>query len=99
MNPSAVDIADDATPYAGLTPGVLFDALESVGLRPDGRLMALNSYENRVYQVGLDAGPFCVVKVYRPGRWSDTAIDEEHAFVQELVAAQKDKVKIEKLLK
>ena len=72
-------------PYAGLTPDCVLDALESVGLRGDGRLLALNSYENRVYQVGMDEGPPMVAKFYRPGRWSDAAILEEHAFVHELV--------------
>ncbi|MDO9371114.1 MAG: serine/threonine protein kinase [Gammaproteobacteria bacterium] len=72
------------TPYAGLTPDCVLDALESVGLRGDGRLLALNSYENRVYQVGMDEGPPMVAKFYRPGRWSDAAILEEHAFVHEL---------------
>ncbi|MBK8163888.1 MAG: serine/threonine protein kinase [Gammaproteobacteria bacterium] len=76
---------DTATPYAGLTPDTMLDALESAGLRGDGRLLALNSYENRVYQFGLEDGPPVVVKFYRPGRWSDAAILEEHAFVQALV--------------
>lgn len=71
-------------PFAGLTPDTLLDALESVGLRPDGRLLALNSYENRVYQVGIDDEAPLVVKFYRPGRWSDPQILEEHAFVAEL---------------
>ncbi len=75
----------ETTPYAVLTPDCVLDALESVGLRGDGRLLALNSYENRVYQVGMDEGPPTVAKFYRPGRWSDAAILEEHAFVQELV--------------
>lgn len=74
----------DATPYSGLTPDLTLDALESVGLRSDGRLLALNSYENRVYQIGMDDGPPVVAKFYRPARWSDAAILEEHAFVQEL---------------
>ena len=60
------------------------NALDSVGLRSDGRLLALNSYENRVYQVGMEEGPPLVVKFYRPERWSDAAILEEHAFVSEL---------------
>ena len=75
------------TPYAGLTPDVLFSALEAVGFWPDGRLMALNSYENRVYQVGVDTpegSKFIIAKVYRPERWSDAAILEEHEFVAEL---------------
>jgi len=74
----------DATPFATLTPDSLLDALESVGLRPDGRLLALNSYENRVYQAYMDEGAPRVVKFYRAGRWSDAAILEEHAFSSEL---------------
>lgn len=72
-------------PYAGLTPETILDALDGLGLLTDGRLLALNSFENRVYQVGLDAGSFVVAKFYRPGRWSEAAIREEHAFVAELV--------------
>lgn len=71
-------------PYAGLTPETVLDALDAVGLRGDGRLLALNSYENRVYQVWLEDGSSVVAKFYRPGRWSDGQILEEHAFVQEL---------------
>jgi Ser/Thr protein kinase RdoA (MazF antagonist) len=71
-------------PFAALGPDVVLDALDAVGLRGDGRLLALNSYENRVYQVGMEEGAPVVVKFYRPGRWSDAAILEEHAFVQEL---------------
>lgn len=68
-------------PYADLTPDLVLDAVESLGFVVDGRLLALNSYENRVYQVGIDdAGPL-IAKFYRPGRWSDAAINEEHAFV------------------
>ncbi|MDP3672250.1 MAG: serine/threonine protein kinase [Telluria sp.] len=72
-------------PFALLGPDCVLDALDSVGLRGDGRLLALNSYENRVYQVGMEEGPPLVAKFYRPARWSDAAILEEHAFVQELV--------------
>ncbi|MDP2834043.1 MAG: serine/threonine protein kinase [Pseudomonadota bacterium] len=72
------------TPYATLTPDCLLDALDSVGLTPDGRLLALNSFENRVYQVGMDEGPPLVVKFYRPGRWSAAAIQEEHDFTLDL---------------
>ncbi len=75
---------DTAQPFSALTPDGVMDALVSVGLAPDGRLLALNSYENRVYQVGMDQGPPLVVKFYRPGRWTDAAILEEHAFVGEL---------------
>ena len=71
-------------PYADLTPDRVLDALESVGLRGDGRLLALNSYENRVYQVGIEDAPPVVAKFYRPGRWTDAQILEEHAFVAEL---------------
>ena len=80
-------LADD-TPYADLTPDLVLDALEALGQRVDGRLLQLNSYENRVFQIGLDSGHFVVAKFYRPGRWSDAQILEEHAFAHELVAAE-----------
>jgi Ser/Thr protein kinase RdoA (MazF antagonist) len=73
-----------ARPYDGLTPDLVLDALESVGLRGDGRLLALASYENRVYQASLEQGGRVVAKFYRPGRWSDAQILEEHAFAREL---------------
>jgi len=72
-------------PFAALSPDCVLDALDSVGLRGDGRLLALNSYENRVYQVGIEDDKPLVAKFYRPARWSDAAILEEHAFVAELV--------------
>ncbi|MDH3319943.1 MAG: serine/threonine protein kinase [Betaproteobacteria bacterium] len=75
-------------PYAGLTPETVLDALQVAGLRGDGRLLALNSYENRVYQVWLEDGGSVVAKFYRPGRWSDAQIAEEHAFVNELAARE-----------
>ena len=71
-------------PYARLTPDRMLDALESVGLRGDGRFIALNSYENRVYQVNLEDGRTVVAKFYRPRRWTDAQIHEEHAFVANL---------------
>ncbi|MBI3044927.1 MAG: serine/threonine protein kinase [Betaproteobacteria bacterium] len=71
-------------PYAGLTPDRALDALASVGLRPDGRLLSLNSYENRVYQAWMEEGAPLVAKFYRPARWSDAQIQEEHAFALEL---------------
>lgn len=71
--------------FSSLTPDCVLNALESLGLRSDGRLLALNSYENRVYQIGMEQGLPLVAKFYRPARWSDAAILEEHAFVQELV--------------
>ena len=76
------------TPYADLTPDLVLDALEALGQRVDGRLLQLNSYENRVFQIGLDSGHFVVAKFYRPGRWSDAQILEEHAFALELVQAE-----------
>jgi len=72
------------TPYSGLTPDRVLDALAAVGLRPDGRLLSLASYENRVYQAWMEEGPPLVAKFYRPARWSDAQILEEHAFTQEL---------------
>ena len=71
-------------PYATLTPDCVLDAVENLGLRCDGHLLALNSYENRVYQIGQDEGPPIVAKFYRPERWSNAAILEEHAFTAEL---------------
>jgi Ser/Thr protein kinase RdoA (MazF antagonist) len=78
----------DSHPYSRLTPDVVLNALESEGLRCDGRLLALNSYENRVYQVGIEESTPVVAKFYRPGRWSDAQILEEHAFAAELAAAE-----------
>ncbi len=74
-------------PFADLTPDAVLGSLESLGLRCDGRLLALNSFENRVWQVGLESAKPVVVKFYRPGRWSDAAIAEEHAFAIELAEA------------
>ncbi len=76
------------TPYANLSPDVVLDAIEALDLEADGRLLALNSFENRVYQIGLDGGRFIVAKFYRPGRWTDAQIDEEHAFALELAEAE-----------
>ncbi len=84
--------AQAAHPYAALTPDRVLDALAGVGLVGDGRLQALSSYENRVYLVHLDE-PFdgqgaVVVKFYRPGRWSDAQIVEEHQFASDLMQAE-----------
>jgi Ser/Thr protein kinase RdoA (MazF antagonist) len=79
--------ATDVKPFTGLTPEVVLDAAASVGLDVDGRLFALNSYENRVYQLGRSGG-LLVLKFYRPARWSDAQIDEEHRFTAELAAAE-----------
>jgi len=73
-----------AHPYQSLTPDIVLDAVEATGIRADGCLLALNSYENRVYQIGVEEGETLVAKFYRPGRWSDEAIQEEHDFAAEL---------------
>jgi len=78
----------DEHPYSQLTPDRVLDAIEAAGLRPDGRQLGLNSYENRVYQVWLDDGTVVVAKFYRPGRWTDAQIDEEHAFAHELAGRE-----------
>ncbi|MBF0342243.1 MAG: serine/threonine protein kinase [Magnetococcales bacterium] len=72
------------TPYKNLSPEVILDAVESVGYRCDGRLLALNSFENRVYQVGVENDTAVVVKFYRKGRWNQAAILEEHRFTLQL---------------
>lgn len=72
-------------PFEALSPERVLDAVESVGLVCDGRLSALNSYENRVFQIGLEDATPIIAKFYRPARWSDAAILEEHAFALELV--------------
>ncbi|MDE2599326.1 MAG: serine/threonine protein kinase [Rhodocyclaceae bacterium] len=84
LHASGPEGADRGLAFSSLTPDQLLDALESVGLRPDGRLLALNSFENRVYQVGIEDEKPLIAKFYRPARWSDAAILEEHAFTAEL---------------
>ena len=74
--------------FAELTPDQVLDALQAVGLHGDGRILQLNSYENRVFQVMLEDGRAVVAKFYRPGRWSDEQILEEHAFSHELAAEE-----------
>lgn len=75
-------------PYARLSPDVVLDAVAASGYEPDGRLLALGSYENRVYQVGIEDATPLVAKFYRPARWSDAAIAEEHVFALELRDAE-----------
>src|SRR5262245_23220446 len=75
-------------PYDQLTPDAIIAAVESLGRDSDRRILALNSYENRVYQVGIEQGAPLIVKFYRPGRWSDASIYEEHGFALELAAAE-----------
>lgn len=75
---------ESSAPYSALTPEAILDAVEACGYRCDGRLLALASYENRVYQVWLEDDTRLVAKFYRPARWSDAAIREEHGFALEL---------------
>ena len=81
-NPDPSD--PSATPFYQLAPDTILDAVESIGLLPTGSLLALNSFENRVYQLELDDGSFVIAKFYRPERWSDAAIVEEHTFTAAL---------------
>ncbi|MGZ8955287.1 MAG: serine/threonine protein kinase, partial [Methylovulum sp.] len=83
-----VTMNTNLTPFSALTPDIILHALDSIGLHGDGRLLALNSYENRVYQVGMANASFIVTKFYRPERWTDAAILEEHAFVKELFESE-----------
>jgi Ser/Thr protein kinase RdoA (MazF antagonist) len=89
-----------APPYADLTPDAVLNAIDAIGRRAGdrdgllttGTLLTLNSYENRVFQVGVEsadgASGFLIAKFYRPGRWTDAQIAEEHGFLAELVAAE-----------
>ena len=78
----------DDLPYRDLTPDLILDAVETCGWRCDGRQFALNSYDNRVYQVGVEDGTALIAKFYRPQRWSNDAILEEHGFSIELAARE-----------
>ena len=75
-----------AHPYERLTPQRLLASLDATGFRGDGRVLQLNSYENRVFQVMLEDGSAVVAKFYRPARWTDGQILEEHAFALTLAA-------------
>jgi len=75
---------NDSQPFYQLTPDTVIDAVESMGYLSDGRILALNSYENRVYQVGIEGSEPLIAKFYRPQRWSDEQILEEHRFCFEL---------------
>lgn len=79
---------EDPSPYARLSPDLVRDAVESLGELTDGRVLALGSYENRVYQVGIEGREPLIAKFYRPGRWTPEALREEHAFALELAAAE-----------
>ena len=71
--------------FTGLTPDIVLDALEACGIYPQSGLLALNSYENRVYRVGLENNISIIVKFYRSERWNNSEILEEHEFSNELV--------------
>ncbi len=75
-------------PYDALTPDVILTAMQSIDLIPDGRILPLNSYENRVYQIGIEDAAPLIAKFYRPQRWSSAALHEEHGFALELAAAE-----------
>ncbi len=79
---------DEPIGYSELSPDAVLDLLDAVGLRGDGRVLQLNSFENRVFQVYLETGGAVVAKFYRPGRWSDAQIAEEHAFAIELAEGE-----------
>lgn len=81
-------MTDQLLAFANLNPDLILDAIDDLGLHADGRLLALNSYENRVYQVGIEDSQPLVAKFYRPNRWTDAAILEEHAFVESLFQAE-----------
>jgi Ser/Thr protein kinase RdoA (MazF antagonist) len=81
-------MSENTIPFAALDPDLILDAIDALGLQTDGRLLALNSYENRVYQVGIEDAAPIVVKFYRPGRWSNEAIGEEHDFVFRLAESE-----------
>ena len=81
-------LTNRAHPFDELTPQAVLDLLDASGVRGDGRLLQLNSYENRVFQVMLEDGGAVVAKFYRPGRWSDAQILEEHRFAAELALAE-----------
>ena len=82
--PDRVEGSDPVLAFLGLTPEEMLDAVETRGITCDGRFLALNSYENRVYRLGVEDAEPVVAKFYRPGRWSDEAIIEEHRFTAEL---------------
>ncbi|HMA98200.1 MAG TPA: serine/threonine protein kinase [Wenzhouxiangella sp.] len=81
---NSIPAVDSDRPFATLRPECVLEAAEAMGLQTDGRLLALNSYENRVWQIGVEDAQPVIAKFYRPERWSDEAILEEHAFTAEL---------------
>ena len=79
---------DRQDPYSSLDPSLMMNAIESVGYRCDGRFLTLNSYENRVFHIGIEDEPPIIAKFYRPHRWSYDAIIEEHQFALDLAAEE-----------
>ena len=80
--------SNNSHPFETLQPGFILDAVESIGYQVDGRVTALNSYENRVYQIGIEGEEPVIAKFYRPDRWSNAQINEEHMFTYELAQAE-----------
>ncbi len=80
----ATKLMTNPQPFSDLTPDLIMDAVESLGYWSDGRFIALNSYENRVYQVGIEDQTPIIAKFYRPHRWSDEQILEDHRFSWQL---------------
>ncbi|SBS26606.1 serine/threonine protein kinase [Marinomonas aquimarina] len=80
-------MSTDLHPYSALTPDTIMDAVESLGFYCDHRLYPLNSYENRVYQVGIENSAPLIAKFYRPKRWSAAQIQAEHDATLALKAA------------
>ncbi|MDW3094948.1 MAG: serine/threonine protein kinase [Gammaproteobacteria bacterium] len=78
----------DLHPFETLDPSFILDAVDSVGFKTDGRVTILNSYENRVYQIGIDEAEPVIAKFYRPGRWTNEQIQEEHYYCYELAEAE-----------
>ncbi|MGH1470822.1 MAG: serine/threonine protein kinase [Cellvibrionaceae bacterium] len=87
-DPDAQIHSNNNHPYEQLTPDCIISAVESQGYRSDARILALNSYENRVYQVGIEEQSPLIAKFYRPNRWTDEQIREEHRFTLELAALE-----------
>lgn len=88
MNEAEDTHTEEVSGFYDLTPDPILDAVESLGYLTDGRILALNSYENRVYQIGIDEQDPVIVKFYRPQRWTDDCILEEHVFTAELAALE-----------
>lgn len=78
----------DLHPFETLGPSFILDAVDSMGFETDGRVTILNSYENRVYQIGIEESEPVIAKFYRPGRWTNQQIQEEHDYCYELVDAE-----------